>query len=295
MPWLAARSASAATSRLPRPCFCHPSATTIARSASDLPCVRAYCATPTISPFSTAAIATRSRRSTLRMAATNCSGREMGLKNRRWIDSLERRPNSRATGAPSDGSSATSPGRCAFADSIWIKIPPEKEIARSVVPSQEYPTGRANISAQHGTGSHHRPSPAAWDAHQAGDPAPCRQGRLGRGPGGCFFWAVAEEYDSRRPGPVRDSVLEKKAYWSYTLQRAVREAQQAGEIDAGVDPEQLAWELDSLMGGANGGFKSGEGSRALERGRRAIRERLTRAATAAASPNTSPPSGEVSA
>src|SRR5256885_231997 len=44
-------------------------------------------------------------------------------------------------------------------------------------------------------------------------------------PGGCFFWAVAEEFDSRRPGPVRDSVLEKKNYWSYTLQRAVREAQ----------------------------------------------------------------------
>src|ERR1700757_2081286 len=42
-------------------------------------------------------------------------------------------------------------------------------------------------------------------------------------PGGCFFWAVAEEFDSRRPGPVRDSVLEKKSYWSYSLQRAVRE------------------------------------------------------------------------
>src|SRR5205807_2592978 len=27
-------------------------------------------------------------------------------------------------------------------------------------------------------------------------------------PGGCFFWAVAEEFVSR-PGPVRDSVLEK--------------------------------------------------------------------------------------
>src|SRR5439155_76651 len=74
-----------------------------------------------------------------------------------------------------------------------------------------------------------------------------------------------------------------------------KEELQAGEIDAGVDPEQLAWELDSLMGGANGGFKSGEGSRALERGRRAIRERLTRAATAVASPSTSPPSAEASA
>jgi len=98
-------------------------------------------------------------------------------------------------------------------------------------------------------------------------------------PGGCFFWAVAEEFDSRRPGPVRDAVLEKKAYWSYSLQRAVREAQEAGEIRPDVDAEQVAWELDSLLGGANSGFKSGEGAKALERGRRAIRERLSRAAT----------------
>jgi AcrR family transcriptional regulator len=103
-------------------------------------------------------------------------------------------------------------------------------------------------------------------------------------PGGCFFWAVAEEFDSRRPGPVRDSILEKKAYWSYSLERAVREAQQAGEIDTAVDPEQLAWELDSLLGGANSGFKSGDGVKALERGRRAIRERLGRASTRTAKP-----------
>jgi len=103
-------------------------------------------------------------------------------------------------------------------------------------------------------------------------------------PGGCFFWAVAEEFDSRRPGPVRDSILEKKAYWSYSLQRAVREAQQAGEIESDVDPEQLAWELDSLLGGANSGFKSGDGAKALERGRLAIRERLSRAATRTARP-----------
>jgi len=103
-------------------------------------------------------------------------------------------------------------------------------------------------------------------------------------PGGCFFWAVAEEFDSRRPGPVRDSVLEKKSYWSYTLQRAVREGQEAGDIDPGMDPEQLAWELDSLLGGTNSGFKGDDGPRAIERGRRAIRDRLTRAATRGAKP-----------
>ena len=93
-------------------------------------------------------------------------------------------------------------------------------------------------------------------------------------PGGCFFWAVAEEYDSRKPGPVRDSVLEKKAYWSASLERAVREAQAAGELDPEVDASQLAWELDSLLGGANSGFKSGDGARAVERARRAVRDRL---------------------
>jgi len=105
-------------------------------------------------------------------------------------------------------------------------------------------------------------------------------------PGGCFFWAVAEEFDSRKPGPVRDSVLEKKAYWSYSLQRAVREAQEAGEIDPGVDAGQLSWELDSLLGGANSGFKGGDGVKAIERGRRAIRDRLTSAATPTAPPLT---------
>ena len=79
-------------------------------------------------------------------------------------------------------------------------------------------------------------------------------------------------------------MLEKKGFWSYTLKRAATEAQQAGEIDAGVDPEQLAWELDSLLGGVNSGFKSGDGVQAIERGRRAIRDRLMRAATPAAPP-----------
>src|SRR2546423_9976445 len=97
-------------------------------------------------------------------------------------------------------------------------------------------------------------------------------------PGGCFFWAVAEEFDSR-PGPVRDSVLEKKAYWSYSIERSVREAQEAAELDRDVDPEQLAWELDTLLGGVNSGFKGGDGQRAIERGRRAVRDRRDGAAT----------------
>src|SRR5260370_900442 len=70
------------------------------------------------------------------------------------------------------------------------------------------------------------------------------------------------------------------------LQRAVGEAQAAGEIDPAVDAEQLSWELDSLLGGANSGFKGGDGPKAIERGRRAIRDRLTSAATPTAPPLT---------
>jgi AcrR family transcriptional regulator len=92
-------------------------------------------------------------------------------------------------------------------------------------------------------------------------------------PGGCFFEAAMAEFDSK-PGPVRDSVVARKAYWSATIVRAIREAQEAGEIDAGVDAEQLGWELDCLLGGANNAHAVNAGPLALDRARRAIGHRL---------------------
>ncbi len=98
-------------------------------------------------------------------------------------------------------------------------------------------------------------------------------------PGGCFFEAAIAEFDSR-PGPVRDAIVERKRYWSASLARAVREAQAAREIDRDVDPEQLAWELNSLLVAANGHHNVDGGPLGFERARRAIRERLDRVATA---------------
>jgi AcrR family transcriptional regulator len=92
-------------------------------------------------------------------------------------------------------------------------------------------------------------------------------------PGGCFFEAAMAEFDSK-PGPVRDSVVERKSYWSETIVRAVREAQEAGEIDPRVDSEQLGWELDCLLGGANTLHAVNAGPLALDRARRAIGHRL---------------------
>ncbi len=100
-------------------------------------------------------------------------------------------------------------------------------------------------------------------------------------PGGCFFEAAVAEFDSR-PGPVRDSVVEKRGYWSASLVRAVREAQAAGEVLADVDPDQLGWELNCLLIGANGSYVIEGKSTVLERARRAIRDRLERVATPSA-------------
>lgn len=100
-------------------------------------------------------------------------------------------------------------------------------------------------------------------------------------PGGCFFEAAVAEFDSR-PGPVRDAVVAKRRYWGDSLARAVREAQAAGEVRPDIDAEQLAWELNCLLIGANGSFVVDGMNVVFQRARRAIRERLERAATESA-------------
>jgi AcrR family transcriptional regulator len=101
--------------------------------------------------------------------------------------------------------------------------------------------------------------------------------------GGCFFEAASVEFDSR-PGPVRDAVVEKVRYWSGSLARAAREAQAAGEVSPHVDPEQLAWELGSLLSAANRSHVIDGGGQAFDRARRAIRDRLQRVASSSVAP-----------
>ncbi len=107
-------------------------------------------------------------------------------------------------------------------------------------------------------------------------------------PGGCFFEAAAAEFDSR-PGPVRDAVVERRRSWEVSLARATRDAQSAGEVDPDLDPEQLAWELNCFLTGANGAYLI-EGAAVLDRARRAIRDALGRAATRAPRTASSSPS-----
>src|SRR2546427_6992449 len=100
-------------------------------------------------------------------------------------------------------------------------------------------------------------------------------------PGGCFLEAALAEFD-RKPGRVRDAVVERRGYWVASLARAVREAKTAGDVQSEVDSDQVAWELSCLLVGANASFVQDGGNVGMERARRAIRERLEPIATRSA-------------
>jgi AcrR family transcriptional regulator len=92
-------------------------------------------------------------------------------------------------------------------------------------------------------------------------------------PGGCFFASVMAEMDTH-PGPVRDRAQQITGEWVDSVVQAVRDAQVEGAVDAGEDPEQLAFEVDSYLLLANAMFVSMQNSVPLDRARRAIDRRL---------------------
>ena len=61
-------------------------------------------------------------------------------------------------------------------------------------------------------------------------------------PGGCPMIAGATEFDDK-PGPVKDMLAAGQRAWIDTLQRAVRQALEEGQIESGTDPEQIAFEM----------------------------------------------------
>ena len=92
-------------------------------------------------------------------------------------------------------------------------------------------------------------------------------------PGGCFFSAAAVDVASW-PGPVRDAIADQRTEWLATLERLAREAQVGGQIDPGLDPAQIAFELQAVLAAANTSFILQGDSLAFDRARHAVRERL---------------------
>jgi AcrR family transcriptional regulator len=84
--------------------------------------------------------------------------------------------------------------------------------------------------------------------------------------GGCFFAAASTEFDGR-PGPVRDKLRDGLRLW---LAELAKQAKLAGA----EDPEQLAFEVYSLVQGANASYQLFGDDRAFARARTAIQRIL---------------------
>lgn len=97
-------------------------------------------------------------------------------------------------------------------------------------------------------------------------------------PGGCFFASAAAEMDTR-PGRVRDRVLMTLELWSGLFVEALEVARARGEIAESSDPAQIAFEINAVLAQANGLFLLREDARVFDMARRAIADRLERAAT----------------
>ena len=101
--------------------------------------------------------------------------------------------------------------------------------------------------------------------------------------GGCFFAAAAAEFDSR-PGVVRDRIAAIMKEWLDGLERAIRESQTGGQLQSGVAPAQLAFEINALEMGANWAFQLYGDPQAFAKAREAILQRLRTLATRSSPP-----------
>ena len=103
----------------------------------------------------------------------------------------------------------------------------------------------------------------AWVAHL----------RDGVFPGGCFVTTASVEYDAR-PGALHDDVAAAVNRWLAVLEAEARQARDSGDLPAGRDPADVAFELHSLAsGGSVAGRLIGDAA-ALDRTRAAMRRAI---------------------
>jgi AcrR family transcriptional regulator len=92
-------------------------------------------------------------------------------------------------------------------------------------------------------------------------------------PGGCFFVAAAAELCGRS-GRLQERVASYQQQWRDLLVRAARTAHKRGELSAGEDPDQVAFELGAILTGANIVSVLHSDESAIERARESVRRRL---------------------
>jgi AcrR family transcriptional regulator len=92
-------------------------------------------------------------------------------------------------------------------------------------------------------------------------------------PGGCFLTTATIEYDAR-PGPLRDAVARTMERWLGVLEREARTAIDEGDLPAGTDPADVAFQLNALAAAASYGFQLWRDPELFERARRSMRGAL---------------------
>ena len=92
-------------------------------------------------------------------------------------------------------------------------------------------------------------------------------------PGGCFLTTATVEFDAR-PGPLRDAVADTMKRWLRALEREVALAVESGELPAGTDPADVAFQLNTLAAAASYGFQLTRDPEVFERARRSMRRAL---------------------
>ena len=92
-------------------------------------------------------------------------------------------------------------------------------------------------------------------------------------PGGCFFVATAAELGAR-PGRVHGRVAGYQREWRELLEQTAQEAGKAGELPAGTDPAQLAFELSAILAGTNIVAVLHDDDAVIDHARRAVTARL---------------------
>jgi AcrR family transcriptional regulator len=100
-------------------------------------------------------------------------------------------------------------------------------------------------------------------------------------PGGCFFASVAAELDTR-PGPVRDRIAAFQYGWAELVASGLRAAERQGELDPDASIEQLTFEINAILAHANALFVLHGSHEVFDLARRALSDRLERAAPAPA-------------
>lgn len=91
--------------------------------------------------------------------------------------------------------------------------------------------------------------------------------------GGCFFAATTSEFDAK-PGPVRDALAAGLAGWNGYIAASFSYAIVQGEVGAGEDPQQFAFEATALLDAANMRSLLGGSNQPYVLARRALVARL---------------------